>query len=403
MLKTMLERALSYLPSAAKEVTDKIKKALMTWRITRNYLWRVKAEVDTFRSALELARNPLRYDRRQLYAVYREVELDDQVIAQGRVACTAVQRAPFDVMLNGKPNEKLADIFRRPWFFDLLEVAVKTEFWGHSLIEFSPQMTPEGEFATFEVVPRDFVRPEYGDVLTSISDTNGIPFREGKFPYLFEIGRCDDLGLYHVVAVPVIRKRYADTDWSLFSERFGSPFLTVKTASRDPKELNAKEEMLANFGSNGYAILDDQDDIVPIVAQSNGQAHFTFRDRMTLANEQISKIMNGQTGTAEEKAHVGSAEVHERILDGFTFARLTWIQFMVNFRLIPFLVSHGYKLDGARFEFIELRKKEKEAGGQEPEGKPNPQKKSPRMNTFSLHYDPYFHPAGCDCPNCREA
>lgn len=410
----MLQRFLSFI-ATAKQVPERIRKALFTYTVTRSQLWKVKAELDTYRQALDLARNPLRYDRKYLYAMYREVELDDQVIAQGRIACATMQRAPFEVVRadGGKDDKALSDRLRKPWFFDLLEVLVKTEFWGHSLVEFVPTLDERGELSVFSVIPRDHVRPEYGDITLQLTDSVGVPYRDSKqFPYVLEIGRPDDLGLYHVVAIPYIRKKYADTDWSLFSERFGSPFLTIKTASRDQRELDAKERMARDFGSNGYAILDDQDELNTVVSNYTGTAHYTFRDRITLADDQIAKIMNGQTGASDEKAYVGSAEVHERILNDFNFSRMTRIQYFINFVLFPFLTRMGYPgMDGARFEFTELRRqeaKETTAGHatDDDETPPAPgkktQKKSPRMNALALHYDPYFHDTGCACPMCRE-
>lgn len=413
----MLNRLLYFIATAARQVPERVRKALFTYTVTRSQLWKVKVELDTYRQALDLARNPLRYDRKYLYAIYREVELDDQVTAQTRIACATIQRAPFEIVrAEGAAEDKaLTARLKKPWFYDLLEVLVKTEFWGHSLVEFHPVLDKDGEFVAFSVVPRDHVRPEYGDVLPQITDSVGVPFRDNKtFPYVMEVGRPDDLGLYHIVAIPYIRKKYADTDWSLFSERFGSPFLTIKTASRDPRELDAKERMARNFGSNGYAILDDQDELSTVVSNFTGTAHYTFRDRIVLADEQISKIMNGQTGTTNEKAHVGAAEVHERILNDFNFARMTRIEYFINFVLFPFLASMGYQgMDGAKFEFSELRKQEHKdttignaAEDDDDETPPAPgkkaQKKSPRMNALALHYDPYFHDTGCACPMCRE-
>ncbi len=389
------------LTNGAQKVTEKVK-ALFTYRITRSYLWKVKAEVGNFRKALDQAQNPLRFDRRSLYAIYREVELDDQVITQRRIAAVKVQQAPFEVMVNKTASDDAKAIFENPWFFDFLEVGVVTEYWGHSLLEFLPERMVKGQFTAFNVIQRDHVRPEYGDVLLQISASEGIPYRDPKeFPYVFEIGRPDDLGLYHVVAVPAIRKRYSDTDWSLFSERYGSPFLTIKTQSRDKKELDAKEAMAANFASNGYAILDEGDDIQMLMANPNGTAHLTFRDRMDRADDQIAKVMNGQTGASDEKAFVGSAEVHERLLDEFTFSRLTRLQNLINFQLIPFLISHGYAgLQGARFEFIELRKKEKTDLASEqvqdknqtgPSNTPAPAKRK-QMLSFEQHYQQFFTP-----------
>lgn len=406
MFKEFVTKALSYFPST-KELTEKVKRAMLTWRLKRQFIYKIKLEVDKIRQAIDFAKNPLRYDRRLLYAIYNEVELDDQVIAQKRIAVVDVQQAPFEVMQKGKANEELMTCFECPWFHDFLEACVTTEFWGHTLIEFDANRDEDGHLQAFACVDREHVRPNYGDVLIQPTDIVGIPYRDADtFPYLFEIGRPDDLGLYHVVAIPTTRKRYADTDWSLFSERFGSPFLTIKTASRDPKELDSKEEMASNFSSNGWAILDDQDEIGVVTANSNGQGQTTFKDRMALADDQIARLINGQTSTSDEKAHVGAAEVHERVLGKFTMARMKWIQYCINFRLIPFLVGHGYaQLKGAKFEFLELRKKEKEEGGDtEPKakkegGRAKPDKgqepkeaKSERLNAIAAHYLNYIHP-----------
>ena len=68
--------------------------------------------------------------------------------------------------------------------------------------------------------------------------------------------------------------------------------------------------------------------------------------------------MNGQTGTSDEKSFVGSAEVHERVLDKFTEARLKRVQDIVNYKLLPFLQYHGYPItDKTSFCFSALKRK----------------------------------------------
>lgn len=390
----IFQKILSFFPTPVQETVEKVKKTALRWRITRQYLWKVKVEVDRFSAALDAARNPLNYDRRELLALYREVDMDDQVATQTRIACVKARRAPFEVLQNGKAVETLKDMFQRPWFLDFLEVAIRTEFYGHSLIEFDASRGEDGQFHNISVIARDHVRPEYGDVRLQLGDSTGVPYRTDDFPYLFELGRPDDLGLYHIVMLPFIRKRYADTDWSLYSERYGAPFLTIKTASRDKKELDAKEMMASKFASNGYAILDDQDEINLLTTSNVGQAYLTFLARMEKSDEQIAKIINGQTSTSDQKAFVGSAEVHERLLDDFTLDRLTSLQYLINQRLLPFLVGHGYvALRGARFEFLELRKKEKE-DGVTPTPKPD---KSPRLNAIAQHYLRYIAPDEEQC------
>lgn len=362
MIRQFVNRLLLYLTPRINQLpasTNVGPNGSALHRIRQHYVYRIAAEMKTWRTAIVAAENPQRPDRRLLYALYREIELDDQVTTQLRIAKATVTNAPFEVMRDGQTNEELQKIFQRPWFEDYLRWSVDTEFWGHSLLEFDPKMM-NGEFRNLYLIPRDHVKPEYGEVTVYTNDEKGFEYRGNReLKYLLELGRPWDLGLYRIVAVPVIRKRYADTDWSLFSEKYGMPFLTIKTASRQKNELDAKEEMARNFGANGWAILDDQDDIGTLFSNYTGTGHNTFKDRMLDSDDRIAKIINGQTGASDEKAWVGSAEVHERILNDFVKARLTNIQYHINFQLLPFLASHGYPVANCEFEFTELRRAER--------------------------------------------
>lgn len=345
--------------NAASTATQVGDRRGLIYKVRQQAVYRIEAEIKNLRTAIDAAESPLRPNRQLLYALYRQIELDDQVVSQIRIACATVSNAPFIVSKkDGSPNPELIRLFKRPWFLDYLLYCLETEFWGHTLIEFDP--TRKGmEFERLIKFPRPHVRPEYGDVIPYTSDQKGVPFRNNKdFKYVLEIGKPDDLGLFRIIAVPAIRKRYSDTDWSLFSEKFGMPFLTIKTASRQKDELDAKEAMAKNFGSAGWAILDDQDELQTMVSNHNGTAHLTYSDRMDRADDQIARLINGQTGASDEKAYVGSAEVHERLLNDFVKWRLTQIQNHINFHLIPLLVQHGYPLSDCEFQFTELLEKQ---------------------------------------------
>lgn len=342
-------------------------------KVKRTYKFKVKAEMEQLRKAVLFAENPLRPDRRNLYSIYFDVADDDQVTTQIRVAQSTIGCAPFEVYTKkGKPDETLTELFERTWFKEYLKRSIETEFWGHSLIEFNDKKK-DPEFSNIVLIPREHVRPEYGDVLQQTSDSSGIQFRDNKeFKNLIEIGTRENLGLFKKIAKPYIRKHYADTDWSIYSEKFGMPTIIARTTSRDKSELDAKENMLANIGANGWAILDDQDEI-DFMESNNQNGYLTFEKRMELADKQIAKIINGQSSTSDEKAYVGSAEVHERILDDFTKDRLQDIQNHIRDFLIPFLIRHDYPLIGAKFEFTELRKAEGSTDK-------SPEKKKPQLS-----------------------
>lgn len=323
--------------------------------------FRIELRMKSWRDAVMTAEDDLNPRRQLLYLLYHTAMEDAELLEQVRTARFNVQLASFDIMQDGEPNEDLKKLFITPWFHDYLQHAVDSEIYGHSLIEFVKK-DKEGFFDQIYLIPREHVRPEpqFRDVLIEPSDMEGVPFDEGPWArQLVEIGTPYDLGLLKSISKLVIKKEYNFLDWGIRNEKYGMPFLVVKTASRDEEELDAKEEMAANFGSNGYAILDDMDEIELKEAVSNtGGGHLTFKDFVETVDGYIARLINGQTGTSDEKAYVGSAEVHERTMNRYTLARMRRIQNHINFQLIPFLVKNGYPLANAEFEFADLRENE---------------------------------------------
>lgn len=332
------------------------KRSGLLYKLRRQYKYQVKLGMAEYRKALDAAENPMRPLRLMLYAIYDKVKRDDQVVAQVRTATAAVKNAPFTIEVSKTENEEIKEnVFDKKWFRSFLRIMIETEMWGHSLVEFTWKSK---EISDCIVIPREHVRPEYGDMVINPTDQQGIPFRPKMLPNCLEFGQADDLGIYNILCVPVIRKIYSDTDWSVYSEKYGTPLLSIKTQSRQQKEIDEKEEMAANFGANGYVILDDQDEIDIIERKGSGDSYQIFLERINLSDSKISKIINGQTGTSDEKAFVGSAEVHERTLNAFTLSRLTDIQSCINEQLIPYLVKTNLVPDGTKFKFDELEKKE---------------------------------------------
>jgi SPP1 gp7 family putative phage head morphogenesis protein len=341
-------------------------------KVSRGVKYRVTPEIGKLDLALAAAESHIKPDRRWLYALYDKVNDDDEVESQMILARATLHNAPF-IVTGPRNNERtdLAEYFNRAWFLSFLTHCLESEFYGHSLMELDPTSVTNTEFTRIMLFPREHVRPEYFDILPQTTDVVGIPYRNAvgqmESPYLIEVGEPFDLGRFRKVARIYIRKQYADTDWSQYSERFGTPFLMVKTTTRDKKELDAKEEMAANFGANAYGIFDDQDEL-QLLERKEQNGHLVFLDRLKDARQQIAKMINGQTGTSEQKAYVGAAEVHERVLNELTLARLKHVENTINDRLIPVLTQHGYPLNKCKFRFSELLKHDRQEGGSQSSG-----------------------------------
>ena len=322
--------------------------------------YRIKLELKNWTSAVLAAEDEFRPDRRMIYDIYKLALEDENLLAQLRTARFNVQLAPFEILRDGQPDEEALEIFNAPWFTKYLAIAVDTELWGHSLLEFAKKV--DGLFTELFLIPRYNVRPEpmFGDVMLDTTHLFGIPFRKGAVSKnLIELGDPYDLGLLKSLSKAIIRKYYNLNDWQIRNEKFGQPFITLKTATRDKAALDEREAFLQNMGSNSYAIIDDQDEMAMLESTSNsGGGHLTFETFNNYIDKVVTILINGQTGTTEEKAHVGSAEVHERLLNKYTLARLKMIQHDINFCLIPFLVKHEYPLDNCKIAFKDLEEKQ---------------------------------------------
>jgi hypothetical protein len=233
--------------------------------------------------------------------------------------------------------------------------------FGYSLIE--PIMGEDGLVKEINLMPREHVRPWTKELLLSPLDEDGFDWDYGPLKgRLVGIGDPDDLGLLKAISKLVIRKDYNLGDWGRRNERFGIPFVTMKTASRDEKELNEKQEMLENFGASGWALIDDEDSIEVKEPMGNtGGGHVTFEKFLDYADKCIAFLVNGTTASSQQVAYAANAGVQERQLNKYTLARMRRIQYHINWELFPFLQKYfDYPLDGAKFVFTDLEYNEEE-------------------------------------------
>jgi phage gp29-like protein len=328
---------------------------------------RVKMEMDNLRTAIDNAIDPSNPDRRDLIAIYKNSETDPHVFSQCQVAKSKLLAEPFMVSKGDTESPELTAMLKAPWFEDWLSITLDALMWGHTVVEAGPR-NEMGIWDCFRTFPRRHVLPYSKQIILRPGDQSGIPYGDKPAAlYLIEIGRPEDLGLLRIISREVIWKNFARTDWSQASEKFGMPFIWLKTGTEDKEELDRLEAMCRNFASNGYMIT-NLDDSVEIVETAKSDVHRIYQENAKLCDEQISKCINGQTGTSDEKAFVGSAEVHERILDDFHHARLRYASNLTNYSLFPFLQYHGYQLEGAVFRFprLDIKAEEPEEPGQDP-------------------------------------
>lgn len=334
-------------------------KKRVTHQITQRRQYIATMQQDELKIAIMQAEDPIRPRRELLNEYYRQTLKDGHIRGEYEKAINKVVGSPFAVFKRGTDDidEIATKLLMKAWFEDYRAYHEEARFHGHSLIQFLDPVpsTEEGvqlEFREVELIPRDHVRPEDGYIVLDISHETGIPFRELKSQLrLMEFGKKDNIGILQIAAKEFIWKNYSRSDWSRHSEKFAMPIVAIKAASNDKAELDKLEQMAREFGNNLWMIL-DPDDEIDLKEPTFKDSYQIYKEKAVFCNTEISKAFTWQTGTSDEKAYVGSSEVHERVLDAYVEARKRKQTFQINDELFPFLIEHGYPLKDREFRYI---------------------------------------------------
>ncbi|WP_338813641.1 DUF935 family protein [Bernardetia sp. Wsw4-3y2] len=339
-----------------------------------------------FKQALELAK---KFDKPKWNALIDQYEValfDCHLSAQIYNRKQKVLKQKFAIFENEKINDEKTKLVQKPFFYDFIDLSLDALFFGNSLVEFS-SMNDQGEFTEVHLIPRQHVSPSDGVIYFNLSDQRGYDYRDKKVKenaFLFEVNN-GDFGLLAKATPQAIRKTYSLEDWSIKCEKFGQPFIALFTDEQDKELLDEYQNMLTNMGANGYGIFGSKDrNMIEYIEANSGQgAYQTFSELIKFCNEEISKLIAGGTGTTDEKAFVGTAELHERMLNDIVDADMRYTESLITYNLIPFLVSHGYPLEGCEFRFV-MPEKEKEQKKDSPNTTEEKKKEQKTDNELSV-------------------
>lgn len=315
-----------------------------------------KKDIGSWRLAWQRAIDVQNPNRNLLYDIYTDVNIDMHVTGCiGQRKGFATKKGFKIVDKTGKKNDELTALFETEWFDNFVSLALDSRYYGHSLIEFTGvvEINNKMQFEKVSLVPRRHVIPEYGVVVKDQNDVhqNGISYRDGMFAnWCIEVGDPYDLGLFLKCAPSALSKKNMLAFWDGFGEIFGMPIRIAKTSSYDEKDNRQIEKMLSEMGAAFYGLFPEGTDI-EIKETSRGDAFNVYDRRIDRANSEISKGILNQTMTIDSGSSLSQSEVHLDVLENVIQSDEKLIRNTVNNRLIPFMIKHGFPLEGCSFEW----------------------------------------------------
>ena len=315
-----------------------------------------KKDIGSWRQAWQAAINIDFPRRAPLYDIYTDCLVDLHLSGCiGQRKGKTLQKDFIIVDKNGIKNEKITNLFKKEWFLDFIDIALDSRFWGHSLIQLGDVINVNGEmrFDNVELVPRKHVCPEFGVILRNPSDDphEGITYRDGDFAnWCIEVGKPRDLGLLLKCAPACISKKNMLAFWDMFGEIFGAPMRVARTSTQDAKERSRIEHSLDSMGAAFWALFPEGTDI-EIKESSRGDAYNVYDRRVDRCNSELSKGVLMQTMTIDSGSSLSQSQTHLQIFEDVIAADARFIAYVVNDKLLPSMVKHGFPVNELYFEW----------------------------------------------------
>lgn len=316
---------------------------------------RTKQDIKKWRDALQVAEQVENPDRSALYAIYTDILLDPHLVSIFHSRKQKTLSRAFKIVNDaGEEDLEKTKILEAEWFHKFMNFSLDSRAWGYSLVQFGDIVMDR--FSDLRLVPRQHVKPTMGLVVKEPSDEKGINFLEPPMTdWLIGIGDQFDLGFLNSATPFVIWKRNAMGAWAEYQQIFGMPMRVGKTDIQDEKLRVNMENMMKGLGQKSWAVV-GLEDTIEFVQSTGSIGNPVYENMAKFCDEQISKLVYGQTMTADNGSSRSQAEVHQEVANEYAASDMKFLQYVINDKLFPLLNIHGFGFDGFQFKWDSTEK-----------------------------------------------
>ncbi|MDP7142675.1 MAG: DUF935 domain-containing protein [Alphaproteobacteria bacterium] len=148
-------------------------------------------------------------------------------------------------------------------------------------------------------------------------------------------------------------KNFSIKDWITFAEAYGQPIRVGKYGSGASEEdRRVLLRAVANIGSDAAAIIPDSMEMEFIEAQNKSQTADVFEKLCRYIDEQISKIVLGQTMTTDNGSSRSQADVHNEVKHDIERSDAKQLAATLNRQLVQPIINLNF---GARAKYPRIR------------------------------------------------
>ena len=303
--------------------------------------------MDTYRQAMQQARQG---SRRTLLSLYEQAGQDAHLESVMQQRSLATLSRPFMAMgPDGQPHADATQALAGNWFRDFMQLALRSVYYGPGLIQLGPPR-PQGGFAKATAVPEILLLPETGEV--EADGNRRIRYTDAPYAdWAIPTGTAAEPGLLARAVPLVLAKQQALAGWNKHLELFAMPYRKAHTDMKDSSQVSRLVTMMTQMGSAGWGVFDTEDRVDLLQATAGGGQQ-GYESLCRFADEQLSKLMLGQTMTTDKGGSLAQAQVHERTAQALFRADALALENLVNTELLPRMERLGMPVAGAKFSFL---------------------------------------------------
>lgn len=321
---------------------------------------RATQNIESWRSAISAFENQTNPIRAYLYDLYKDIELDGQVIATWGKRCDAITNKRLLFKRDGEEDEGITSLLNSPDMRLIVKELLKSIAYGFTLIYIDKIYFDEDEEQykiDWDLIPRKHVHPEKG--FECVSYQQNMATRDFLFMdkhnagWMVWAGERDDMGLFSAVAQYVIYKRGGFGDWSQFAEMFGMPFRELSYDDYDPETRSKLEKAMEDWGAAGYIIKPKSAELTLHDTGGSTSSAEVYDMLISKCDAAISKVILGNTLTTEQ-GEVGSqalGEVHKESENEKNASDQLFILSVLNTRFRAVLKKFGFNVTGGEIMY----------------------------------------------------
>ena len=223
--------------------------------------------------------------------------------------------------------------------FDILDTLGK----GYSATEILWD-TSEGQWMPSKLELRDprWFRFDRHDLTTPLLlGENGQELPMPGFKFIFATIKAKSglpirAGLARIAVWPYLFKKFTERDWAIFTQTYGQPLRLGKFgANASEEDKRTLLRAVSNIAGDCAAIVPESMMIEFVEAGNVGAAHALYKERAEWLDEQVSKLVLGQTATTDAKTGgLGSGKEHRQVQEDIERADAKALAAVLNRDLI---------------------------------------------------------------------